>query len=312
MNPPHEANRWPQKISNTAATLILCFSQNAQAAPLGSEDSPSPLPQDSSSATKFILTLSDWCPFVCAMGQSSMPHKDKLKKAEPDLPSRPAEGILVDWITATAEEYGHQIEWQVMPFVTGLRAVEQGKADAVLGHFKNAERARYMIFEEPVIRSRSCFVGRRNSQWKFQGLNSLNEKRIGIIRGYTYPGFDEYFKTHKGLVYMHGDNEIDRLLRMLRLKRIDVFLEEENVVSWYLRTSGRYKEVTFLGCSNVINEIFVAGSRTSANGRKLNAMIRKALTNDRLNAVLEASRVKHTQGQARPLDEPKGGETAQP
>jgi polar amino acid transport system substrate-binding protein len=85
------------------------------------------------------------------------------------------------------------------------------------------------------------FFARPTSTWRYRGLASLAEIRLGSIQDYTYErGVDQYIRNagseHRFLV--RGNDPLERLLAALNAGYIDAFIENGPVVGYTLRQMG--------------------------------------------------------------------------
>ena len=124
-----------------------------------------------------------------------------------------------------------------MSWDESLAAVRQGKFNAVVG--ASIDDAPDFVFPHQTfgINGNSFFV-KNGSNWKFEGTKSLSKVRLGIIDSYSYDTeIDKYIKANQGsskLVSVSGENALPTLIKMLLSGKIDVIVEDTNVMLYSL------------------------------------------------------------------------------
>ena len=97
-------------------------------------------------------------------------------------------GLGVDIITEFARQNGDSVSFESYPWVRAQTMVEQGQADILMGPYKTPEREkRFSYAAKPFYRDFMVFYVRKNSNMKWDGdYNSLREKKLAVINGWTY------------------------------------------------------------------------------------------------------------------------------
>jgi polar amino acid transport system substrate-binding protein len=149
-------------------------------------------------------------------------------------------GILADVVTEAFRRMGYQFEIQLMPWARCLAEVRSGGVDGIFSVFKLPERAEFLTYTSvPVITQVEAFFVPADSNLKFTGeMSQLGGLRIGTIRGTSYGiKVDTALKTGVWPTVVETNN-VDSLVGMLVLKRIDLAVGYRHVVVEAARKKG--------------------------------------------------------------------------
>jgi polar amino acid transport system substrate-binding protein len=106
-------------------------------------------------------------------------------------------GYMIELARLIAEAEGHEIDYRNLPWDDALAAVREGRFDCVVG----ATRGDAPDFAFPANawgQSQSVFFAMADSGWRWNGVESLEGKRLAVIEGYAYgEGIDAYIEQHK-------------------------------------------------------------------------------------------------------------------
>ncbi len=166
-------------------------------------------------ADEIVLVSPDyWCPFSCKAGAAQ-------------------EGFTVDIIREIFSGAGHTVRLVNENYSRALAHVRNGRFTATPSTFR--EEAPDFVFPRvPISRNRYCFFVDLRSTWRYQGAASLHGRKTGVIKGYSYgPELDRLLREQPQDFETHtGDDLTRRLVQMVQLKRLDGFVEEENLVQY--------------------------------------------------------------------------------
>jgi polar amino acid transport system substrate-binding protein len=154
-------------------------------------------------------------------------------------------GILVDVVTEAFRRTGHQFEIQLMPWARCLAEIRSGRADGIFSVFKLPERDEFLTYTGlPIITQVEAFFVPADSDLKFGGdVSQLGGLRIGTIRGTSYGNkVDSALKTGVWPTVVETNN-VDSLVGMLVLKRIDLAVGYRNVVFEAATKQGALNEI---------------------------------------------------------------------
>lgn len=170
----------------------------------------------------------------------------------------PGEGLAMEIVRAAYKTQGYTVKLKIMPWMRAEKGVLEGRYDILVSVWRTDARAKEMLFSTPYAVSKIKFIKRKDNPFEYTGLESLNGKRVGVIRGY---GYNDAFNaatafTREEVPTM--ENNINKLL----LKRIDLTLEDEMTAKLLIRTMGPEVEAQLDFTSNALanNPLHVAAS----------------------------------------------------
>lgn len=149
-------------------------------------------------------------------------------------------GILVDVVTEAFRRTGHQFEIQLMPWARCLAEIRSGRVDGIFSVFQLPDRNEFLTYTSiPIINQVLAFFVPADSDLKFGGdIAQLQGFRIGTIRGTSY-GTKVDSALNAGVwSTVVETNNIDSLVGMLALKRIDLAVGYRHVVLEAARKKG--------------------------------------------------------------------------
>jgi polar amino acid transport system substrate-binding protein len=154
-------------------------------------------------------------------------------------------GILVDVVTEAFQRTGYQFEIQLMPWARCLAEIRSGRVDGIFSVFKLPERNEFLAYTSvPIITQVEAFFVSADSDVRFDGdINGLRDHTIGTIRGTSY-GIKVDSALRSGVwSTVVETNNIDSLVGMLVLKRIDLAVGYRHVVLEAARKKGYLNKI---------------------------------------------------------------------
>lgn len=168
-------------------------------------------------ADEINIAADPWCPYDCEAG-SEKP------------------GFMIEFAKHIFEKAGHKVIYKNQPWTRVLKHTGSGKINGAVGAFISDAPDHIFPKEEMGI-SKTPFYVKKGSAWKFEGISSLEDIAIGVIRGYSYGDkLDAYIKKNQGNnARVQISNELDNLAKKLLKGRIDAFPEDSMVAGWYFK-----------------------------------------------------------------------------
>jgi len=190
-------------------------------------------------------------------------------------PADPKPGYVVELARTVFEPKGIKVEYDVMPYEEALAAVKEGRRSGAIG--ANKEDAEGLTLpSEPIGSVATSLVTLAGNKWTYDNVGSFRYAKIGVIKGYTYwPALDTYIERNAGkeTVYVaEGEDPLDELMTKLQKGEIDVVVESEPILLWYLRSHNLDRasfRVVFKGTND---PIFVAFS-PNEDGKRFAAIL---------------------------------------
>jgi len=133
-----------------------------------------------------------------------------------------AVGIYPAIIAEAFARMGQPVTLEALPWKRALISMDDGHA-GVAGIYKTEERLHKYDYSDSLFEETLLVVTRAGSGLKYEGIESLRGKMLGISRGWTYG--DEFEAARKAGVFQVEEADGDgQNLEKLRAQRIDVIL----------------------------------------------------------------------------------------
>ncbi len=214
-----------------------------------------------------------WCPYNC--------------KANTDFP-----GYMIEIMN---EAFGKKnIHYEELNWARALKETRDGKIDAVVG-ISEKNSADFIYSKKAIGHARNCFYTKSISNWTYKNIQSLEAVRLGVIQDYTYfPELDRYINLNKmnmNKVQFHpGNDALIRMLQKMKLGRIDVIVEDPNVVSYALKYYPKFDDIKRVGCYDS-GPLYIAFSRSNPKSETYSKILdeeyERMKSNGKLNKLLE-------------------------
>ncbi|TLX60764.1 amino acid ABC transporter substrate-binding protein [Stutzerimonas nosocomialis] len=146
----------------------------------------------------------------------------------------PGNGLAVELVTTALRRAGYEVEYVEVPWSRVMHGLVRGDYDLTSAWY-SPKRLGFAAFSRPYLNNRLRWVVRRGSAIDYDGLHSLHPYRIGLSRGYAYsPELEQDAALERVEVA-----DFVSAARMLSAGRIDLTLEDEQVVRHHLRNELR-------------------------------------------------------------------------
>ncbi|GLX13198.1 hypothetical protein Pstr01_14370 [Pseudomonas straminea] len=234
-------------------------------------------------AETLIMEADVWCPVNCA-------------------PEAERPGIFIELATQIFAEAGIQVEYRVTNWARAVQDVRSGRANALVG--AGVRDAPDFLFgkHSPGI-SRNCFYARPGTGWRYTGLDSLAQVRLGVINGYSYgQELDDYISRHQRdqerLQLAAGEQALALNVRKVELGRLDALLENTWIMAMYQDQHGNHDDLLEVGCRVPDVPIYIAFSPVLSSSARYRDIfdegVRRYRQDGRLDALLQRYGI-HTQ-----------------
>lgn len=231
---------------------------------------PSPLQAE----TLRFATI-DYCPFTCS------PAKEGGK-----------EGFMTDILREALEPAGYTLEIDMLPYLRAVKSVQDGAYDGIVVVGK--DYAPDLVYpDEPTVIQRTVFLVKAGTEWKYTGVESLAQSKVGIVSGYHYVDYDlvaylDKEQLNETRVHaLHGDDTTSRGLRMLLSGRITTFLEGEYSAIYELEKRGIKDQVVIAGATDNAFEDYTGFSPHNPDAGQYAQMLSDSLTELRRSGRME-------------------------
>ena len=223
------------------------------------------------SADTISIRSDNWCPYACDT-------------------SSPLPGYMVEATRAIFAKHGHRIDFKTSDWIDSIKDTRANKVTALIG-CSRADAPDFIFPERPLGQMINHYFVKKNSNWSYNGRQSLNGKRIGVIANYTYgDAVDNLVKTkHKSLIIFSGVDPLGQILKKMDEGQLDAFVESPIVLSFHL---GNHKQATdkFKAVSpNLANDpdLYIAFSPNNPKSAQYAEIISKGIDEMRRSGELE-------------------------
>ncbi len=180
---------------------------------------------------EITLAGDPWCPFTCD------PASDKP-------------GLIVEVAKELLESAGHKVIYKEVAWARAVNDTRDNKINAVAGALK-ADAPDFIFPSVSWANQKSCFFVKKGSAWKYKGVDSLKDQKIGAVQDYTYgEPFDSYVKNSKSVDLVSGTGTTLKLFKKLQDSRVAIIIEDETVAAYTLVNDKSLagSEIVKVGC----------------------------------------------------------------
>ncbi|MDH3997250.1 MAG: transporter substrate-binding domain-containing protein [Desulfuromonadales bacterium] len=200
-------------------------------------------------------------------------------------------GYMIEVAEAIFAAKGHTIDFQNMPWTRCLDAVRKGTYDAVVGA-DDSEASGFIFPSQSFGVNKNGFYVKKGSSWTYAGVSSLAQVRLGIIDGYGYAEkLDEYIVANKSnskkIFIAKGDDALPKLIKMVKAGRLDVVIDNANVMAHTLQGLGLENAVVQAGAADEVTDLYMAFSPAKASSKEYAKIFDQGLAELRSNGKLQ-------------------------
>lgn len=131
-------------------------------------------------------------------------------------------GLGPEIVRLIAQRLGHKARFELYPWARAQAMLAQGKADILVGPYKNMERMQIMAFSRlPFYQDQMVFYVRSGTQIDWNGdFAALGDMRIVILNGWAYgPTFDRA----RPQLRLSVANSVESGLKMVAHQHVQLF-----------------------------------------------------------------------------------------
>lgn len=169
-----------------------------------------------------------FCLILLLAGLSPLAYTDTFKVAayawEPFIDLQEDEGgTSIRLVRQVLQSQGHDIELVAMPWARSLVMLEKNKVDILPAVWFTEERTKTMLFSDQYAANRLVFIKAKGNEYEYQGLSSLYDKVVGVVRDYAY---EENFLKDKNIQFSVA-NSLNSNVNKVIAGRVDLTLDDE-------------------------------------------------------------------------------------
>ncbi len=213
------------------------------------------------SADTIRLTADEWCPFNCSPASSSP-------------------GYVVEIAKEIFQKAGHKVIYVVKPWDTALEDVKKGKDTGIIA-VTPTESNTLIYPSEPVGRPRNTFFVRKDDPWTYSDPQSLDNKRLGVIKYYDYgTDLNNYIYANLGTDAVYIAEGLDPLkdnFKRLVDKKIDVLAEDSSVGAYMASRMNIQNKIKQVDSNMPATPIFIAFSPQNPKAQEYATLFDKGI-----------------------------------
>ncbi len=203
-------------------------------------------------------------------------------------------GYMIEMATAIMAEHGVSIDYRTMPWKRALESVRNGAFDCVVGAYKE-DAPDFAYPDAPWGMDQPMFYVVKGSPWKYAGLESLADQKVGVIGGYAYEeAFDKHVEAHQESAMfqvLSADNALEQNIKKLLAQRITTTVESHLVMAAKLKELQLVGSLVKAGALRDPIEMYIActpdNKRTATFAQQLGEGTKKLRTSGKLKEILD-------------------------
>lgn len=207
-----------------------------------------------------VIASDPWCPYAC----------------NPETEGR--EGYMVELAREVFREAGLSVEYRIVNFQVMRRMAADGSATLVPGVAADLDGVLVLpTLSQGNSANAVAVAPARDFAWA--GPDSFAGHRLGVIKDYNYGGaIQAYVDQHKGnpgrveVLSGFGYSHVTQGLRMVMAGRMDLFLDDRNVLAWTLSRLPKSDGIRVVSLQDEA-DLFVGVSRRDPRAATLAALL---------------------------------------
>lgn len=226
-------------------------------------------------AKEIITVRADfWCPYNC-----------KPDNAKP--------GFMIEVLQKAFPQ--STIQYEELNWARSIKETRDGKWDVIVGAAKS-DAPDFIFPENNFGGASNCFYLKKDNKWQYKDISSLENMTLGVIQDYAYvEDINHYIKVNgknsKKVQVHSGNDALIRMLQKLALNRINVIVEDENVMGYALKYYPKFTDVRKDKCI-VVDNLYAAFSpafkdKSVARAKQLDKKMSEMEKNGEMDKLLE-------------------------
>ena len=206
-------------------------------------------------AKELRVTASPWSPYVSRI--------------------LPGNGVAVSIATAVLQRAGYTSSFALLQWPKDLEGTRLGEYDMIASIWFTEDRARDLVFSEPIFENRVKLMVLIGSDIKISNPEALKGYRVGVVEDYAYT-HGAYSKLPVEIIKA---GTVEENLQRLLAGEIDIAVADEQVAIYTLNNKipGGIRQVRFARDPLSTRKLRVAVSRTRSDAEKIISDFNNAL-----------------------------------
>jgi len=213
-----------------------------------------------------LATVAGHAMTITAAGDPYPPYGD---------PKHPDGGLGMEIIRAAFKTQGHEVTMEYVPWARAETGVKNGTYDIVPFTWRTDARVKVLLFSTAFAVGNVRFIKRKGDRFEFNGMESLNGKLVGTVRGY---GYSDAFNNSTGFLRENGNDLMTNIKKLLR-ERIDLTLEDEIVARSIIGAEDpqALDQIEFAKTPLSVNPIYVTAGLQNPKAQEIIGAFNKGL-----------------------------------
>ena len=201
-------------------------------------------------------------------------------------PNHPDGGLGMEIIRAAYKTQGHEVTMEYVPWARAETGVKNGTYDIVPFTWRTDARVKVLLFSSAFAVGSVRFIKRKDDPFEFQGMKSLNGKRIGTVLGY---GYGDAFMQSTAFARENGKDLSTNIKKLLR-NRIDLTLEDEIVARSSLSAKDPLllDQIEFVKTPLSVNPLYVTAGLQNPRAQEIIGAFNKGLEIIKANGTYDS------------------------
>lgn len=223
-----------------------------------------------------LLGAVAWADTFTAAGDPYPPYGD---------PNNPDGGLGLEIIRAAFKTQGHSMTMEYVPWARAESGIKNGSYDILPFTWRTDARAKVLLFSTAFAIGNVRFIKRKGDPFEFTGLESLNGKTVGTIRGY---GYSDAFVNSTQFQKESGNDLMTSIKKLLR-NRIDLTLEDEIVGRSIIQAADpeALQHIEFVKAPLAVNPLYITVGLQNPRAQEIIGAFNKGLEVIRANGTLD-------------------------
>lgn len=152
-------------------------------------------------------------------------------------------GVVIDMLNEIYTPKGYELKFYEVPLARGLAMVADGLCDMLPEYLpsQNAED-KFEYGREKTFAYTTAFVIRRDDSWRYDGIQSIEGKRVATGPGWDYSSVSVDYQNYLDApensrlveVIAGDDDVVDRVFQMIVKNRVDLYADNELVLQYVM------------------------------------------------------------------------------
>ncbi|MBX2808186.1 MAG: transporter substrate-binding domain-containing protein [Cellvibrionaceae bacterium] len=217
----------------------------------------------------------------------SICHADTYRVAayawEPFIDANRADGGLsIALIRKIMQRQNHSIEVVPLPWARSLAMLEKNQIDILPAIWFTEKRGKTMLYSEQYAANRLVFIKPKDSDYEFEGLTSLHNKVVGVVRDYAY---DESFLNEKNIRFSVSDS-LNSNVKKVIAGRADLTLDDEIVAKTTIKPT-LLQQLSFTKNPLKNNPLYISCNKSNPKCKQIISAFNRGLSHMQADRSLE-------------------------